>query len=411
LAVRVQCPHCGTVCQIQENHLGGNVTCGKCAKVFATRRPDSASAPPAETGAVTAAALPPKTPEGNKSLRQSALGGLWSGVQNFYQKIAKSGASAAPHQERAPVIGEAQTSADDEDLSLVLDGPAAATLRQEDAEKPQPPRLGADPPHVHGRFRLDLGGATSVGRVRDRNEDSYLVQYQSWCNLDARHEAALIVLADGMGGHHAGDLASLLAIQHIASALRDVWANFAPGAEEGKTTPWRDALEGAIRSANAAVHQQGQRDAAGKGMGATAAVVLVCDDRVEIGHVGDCRVYHFHEASLTQVTRDQTLVARMVELGQLSEQEAKDHPRGNEVTQALGKGADIQPAFCQLRLVPGDWLIVACDGLHAHVDARKLAEVLQAAPSAAALVAHHLVDLANFHGGTDNCTVVALRCY
>jgi protein phosphatase len=250
-----------------------------------------------------------------------------------------------------------------------------------------------------------------MGRVRDRNEDSFLVQQQSWCNLEARHDAALIVVADGMGGHHAGDRASGLTLQHIGTALRNTLASFGPGQPDQKSPSFREALEGAIKATNSVVFQVGQKEAAGKGMGATAAVVLVYDGQVEIGHAGDCRVYRFHDGSLNQVTRDQTLVARMVELGQLSEAEAKNHPKANEVTQAIGKGADIQPAHYQFKIVPGDWLVVACDGLHAHVDANKLVEVLHSAPFSAAMVAHHLVDLANYGGGTDNCTVVALRCY
>jgi serine/threonine protein phosphatase PrpC len=101
----------------------------------------------------------------------------------------------------------------------------------------------------------------------------------------------------------------------------------------------------------------------------------------------------------------------MVELGKLTAAEAKDHSKANEVTQAIGKGADIQPAYYKVRSAPGDWLIVACDGLHAHVDAEKLADALGAAPFSAALLANYLVELTNFHGGTDNCTVVAVRCY
>jgi protein phosphatase len=122
-------------------------------------------------------------------------------------------------------------------------------------------------------------------------------------------------------------------------------------------------------------------------------------------------VYHRRGDRLTQVTRDQTLVARMVELGQLSPQEALTHPSRNEVTDAIGRRFDLKPARYEVKLAPGDWLIVACDGLHAHVDDRLLDETIRKSAPSAAYLAHHLVDLANQRGGSDNCTVVAVRGY
>jgi len=140
-------------------------------------------------------------------------------------------------------------------------------------------------------------------------------------------------------------------------------------------------------------------------------VVLFWDGKVKVGHVGDCRVYHQRGDNLTQVTRDQTLVERMVELGQLTPKEALTHPARSEVLQAIGNYAEIAPAAYQLQLAAGDWLIVACDGLHTHVNNAKLQEAIRQAAPAAAALAQQLVDQANQRGGTDNCTVVAVRCY
>jgi protein phosphatase len=114
---------------------------------------------------------------------------------------------------------------------------------------------------------------------------------------------------------------------------------------------------------------------------------------------------------LTQVTRDQTLVARMVELGKLTPAEALVHPQRNEVTQAVGKHTQLLPAAYPLRLSAGDWLVVACDGLHAHVDEPMLRAALMPASASAGNLAQQLVDLANQRGGSDNCTVVAVRCW
>jgi protein phosphatase len=171
------------------------------------------------------------------------------------------------------------------------------------------------------------------------------------------------------------------------------------------------SIDAAMKEANRAVLQAAAADRKYKGMGATAAVVVVWNGRVVIGHVGDCRVYHQHAGQLRPVTRDQTLVNRMVELGQLTPQEAAGHPAGNEVLQAIGARAALDPAHYKLKLAPGDWLLVACDGLHAQVDDRTIQETVGRAPPSAALLANRLVDLADQSGGADNCTVVAVRCY
>jgi protein phosphatase len=172
-----------------------------------------------------------------------------------------------------------------------------------------------------------------------------------------------------------------------------------------------DSIQAAIKEANRVVHEVAKADRRYKGMGATAAVVVVWNGRVVTGHIGDCRVYHYHAAHLKQVTRDQTVVSRMVELGRLKPEEAAGHPASNEVLQAIGARTAIDPAQHKLKLVPGDWLLVACDGLHGQVDDPTIQATVSKAPPAAALLAGRLVDMADQSGGADNCTVVAVRCY
>jgi protein phosphatase len=297
---------------------------------------------------------------------------------------------------------------EDEELGIELDGPAAAALFSQPEVKPGGTRA---PAAQAGVCRLEVSGATSPGKVRDRNEDSFLVQHLTRTNLDRRREAALLAVVDGMGGHGAGDKASDLAVQTIGANLTSLLCGLLLGGQEPPLPALAEQLDAAIKAANRAVIQQAQKDASCRGMGATAAVALVWEGAALIGHVGDCRVYHQHDDKLIQVTRDQTLVARMVELGKLTPADALTHPQRNEVTQAIGKGGELRPAAHQLKLEPGDWLIVACDGLHAHVDERMLADaIVEAGPSAAAL-ASYLVELADKGGGSDNCTVVALRCF
>ena len=259
--------------------------------------------------------------------------------------------------------------------------------------------------------RLDIGCATSAGRVRNRNEDSLLVKHQKWCNADQAHEMALLVVADGMGGHEGGDQASGLVIRTVGAALSPLLDGALSGQFSDPAAPvLADLLNNALQEANRIVSRKGKSDPGCKGMGSTAAVVLIWNGQVLILHVGDCRVYHYREERLTQVTRDQTLVARMVELGKLTAREALTHPARNEVTQAVGKGADLEAGRYKLQLAPGDWLIVACDGLHAHVDGPTLEATLTESASSAAHVARQLVDMANRGGGSDNCTVIAVYC-
>ena len=171
-----------------------------------------------------------------------------------------------------------------------------------------------------------------------------------------------------------------------------------------------ELLERGLHEANRVVRQAAQDDADCKGMGSTAVALLVWDGRVSISLLGDCRVYHSRAGRLTQVTRDQTLVARMVELGQLTPEEAAKHPRRNEVSQAVGKYALIEPASYEVTLNPSDWLVASCDGLYAHVNDRMIQEAIAKAGSSAIVLADRLVELANQGGGSDNCTVVAVHC-
>jgi protein phosphatase len=282
----------------------------------------------------------------------------------------------------------------------------------------QPTALTGKPPSTEpipqtaGTLRLDVAGVTSVGRERSRNEDSFLVQHLTWSDLNQNHQLALVIVADGMGGHAGGDQAARLALRTIGATLAPL-LTAALGTEHREVTRagLANSIDGAIKEANRAVQQAAAADRRYKGMGATAAVVVVWNGRVVIGHVGDCRVYHQHAGRLNQLTRDQTLVNRMVELGQLRPEEAVGHPAGSQVLQAVGTRTAIEPARYKLKLVPGDWLLVACDGLHGQVDDRTIWATVSKAPPSAALLAGRLVDLADQSGGVDNCTVVAVRCY
>jgi protein phosphatase len=294
-----------------------------------------------------------------------------------------------------------------DELQFELDGPEAAEPGLGSSASPN--RSTEDTGDPLGLDCLDIGTATSPGRVRQRNEDSFLVQRLRWSNLDARHELALVVVADGMGGHDAGDMASGMMIRSIGASISSL---FAEALDESKTmlsaARLSDAVAASVSVANRNIYDLGQKQPSLRGMGATGAVILIVDGQAIVAHVGDCRVYHCVGDELRQITRDQTLVARMVELGQLTEEEALIHPSRHEVTHALGRFPNLSPSLVEVKLASGDWLIAASDGLHAHVHPSELRDNLNRSRSAIVL-AHHLVRLADQGGGSDNCTVAAIR--
>ncbi|GIW79666.1 MAG: hypothetical protein KatS3mg105_1473 [Gemmatales bacterium] len=417
------CPHCNGLCLIHEQYIGKAVTCGRCQQMFTVRAP--------------APAIPASTPSGQPlaSLAEKAKGVLrslvpFSKVDPYQIPPQHSGGAAAPPNPAGSSPPSAQpagafpaarpvTSEEDEDDSVEIDfGPGVASALQQRAAPPPPPTPIVSPgqtwsaPKATGVCRLDIAGATSPGMVRSRNEDSYLIQYINWANLDRRHELALLVVADGMGGHEAGDRASHMAIQTIAFSLSSFF-NGLVTSQISEPTPAQisQTINQAIRTANQTVHRAAQADNKLRGMGTTAAIVVVYNGQMVIGHVGDCRVYVYRAGKVTQLTRDQTLVEKMVQAGKLRPEEAANHPARNEVAQAIGRQATIEPALLQSKLAVGDWLIVACDGLHAHVNASKLENTIRESPPSASYLAHQLVALADQGGGTDNCTVVAVRCY
>ena len=172
-----------------------------------------------------------------------------------------------------------------------------------------------------------------------------------------------------MGGYEGGHQASRLAVQMIAATLAPVLAGGLTGQFKASSPEaLAENLDYALLEANRAVHRKAQSDPTCKGMGATAEVVLIWGGRALMGHVGDCRVYHQRGARLTQLTKDQTLVARMVELGTLTPREARcDTRTAMRWPRRSAKHPDLTPARYETSLTAGDWLIVASDGLHAHL--------------------------------------------
>jgi len=226
-----------------------------------------------------------------------------------------------------------------------------------------------------------MGAATDVGRVRDGNEDAYLVD-------DAM---GLVAVADGMGGHRAGEVASATALEALRAAI-----------SSGR--PLRESIE----DANTAVFTKSLTDTSLRGMGTTlTAGTLVAGGTVLVGHVGDSRAYLLHDGELRQVTVDHSLVEELVREGRLTVDEAAVHPQRSIITRALGVDATVEVDVYAVELAPGDRLLLCSDGLTGMLQPDDIAATLRREddPRRAAT---QLIDAANVAGGEDNITVVVV---
>jgi serine/threonine protein phosphatase PrpC len=265
--------------------------------------------------------------------------------------------------------------------------------------------------------RLDIAAWTTTGMVRSGNEDALAFLHGVESRQDELHEYALVLLADGMGGYEAGEVAAALAIQKLRENLlgQPMFSALAgkepPAAASFDVDKCKKVLETALKHANKEVHTAARTPGKGKrGMGCTAEAVYLDAANVVVGHVGDSRTYHLRQGRLIQLTRDQTLVSRLVELGQLTEEEAEHHERKNELQQAIGGQPDVTPGLYSAKLKRGDWVLVCSDGLTNHVPAADLEKMLlRETASSAEEAARRLLNLANLRGATDNASVVVVR--
>ena len=274
--------------------------------------------------------------------------------------------------------------------------------------------------------RLEIAAWTTTGMIRTGNEDAFALLHNCESRQDDVAESALLLLADGMGGYEAGEVAAVLALaalrknltaQKPFAALAGA-AAFTSDLPQGENnTPLRtevdeikQLLRAALKDANKQVFTALRSGIGRRGMGCTAEAVYVDGRNVVVGHVGDSRTYHFSEGRLVQLTRDQTLVNRLVELGTLTEEEAETHPRRNELQQAVGGQPDVEPGVYSAALKPGDFIIVCSDGLSNHVKNAQFRQFLHGDDGVSAeRAARRLMNLVNIEGATDNATVVVVR--
>jgi PPM family protein phosphatase len=229
----------------------------------------------------------------------------------------------------------------------------------------------------------DKAYRTDTGRQRRANEDAYYVR------------APVFVVADGMGGAQAGEVASRIAAEAFDRDL--------PESPES-------ALRMVFQSANREIHEHAARDEAHAGMGTTltAAIVDAGQDEVAIGHVGDSRAYRLRGTELRRLTQDHSLVEELRRKGQLTDEQAEEHPQRSIITRALGPEAEVEPDIHTEPARPGDIYLLCSDGLTTMLGEERITQILRAATGLDVAV-RRLVDEANRAGGRDNITAVAFR--
>ena len=265
-----------------------------------------------------------------------------------------------------------------EDLqAVVAEEPVNAPGR---AEMPVEGRAGADAVSGSNEF-ISWGSRSDVGLVRGHNEDSFLLR------------APLFVVSDGMGGHAAGEVASSIAVETVGE--------LAPGTAD-------DVLLGAaVEAANRAVIRGAEEGIGKPGMGCTATAVLVEKNHVAVAHVGDSRVYLLHQGTLVRITHDHSYVEELVDSGQITADEAREHPSRSIITRALGSDPDMYADHFTLEVNTGDRLILCSDGLSSMIPDSEI-ESLAVSSDTPQQAADNLVAAALTAGGADNVTVVVV---
>jgi serine/threonine protein phosphatase PrpC len=251
------------------------------------------------------------------------------------------------------------------------------------------------------RVRLDAVMVTDVGVVRDHNEDA--------AHIDGRR--AFFIVADGMGGHAAGEVASAMAVETVRKSLETARPTIDAFAKHPSDPGRRDLvqlLQNSVLSAHQAVYQRGSRESDKQGMGTTLDVVLVAGPEAFVAHVGDSRAYLIRDGRCAQITTDHTVAEVLVIEGKLSIEEAQVSPLRTILVNAIGVSADVGVEMAHLQLRPGDRLLLCSDGLHDYfVTEQEIADKLSGSDPNGAL--SEMVEMAKDRGGHDNITGVLVN--
>jgi serine/threonine protein phosphatase PrpC/CRP-like cAMP-binding protein len=246
---------------------------------------------------------------------------------------------------------------------------------------------------------IRFSASTDVGRLRDHNEDNFLID----------KKLCLFVVADGMGGHAAGEVASALAVRIIHEELKkEREAIEAAGAQSRGSRTILGLLEQAVQRACGKIHEEARADAQKRGMGTTLSALLIAGSHGFIAHVGDSRIYLFRDGRIQQVTEDHTVYNELIKRGKLTREQIEKVAQKNAITRAVGVYERVEVDTLTIEVLPGDQFLLASDGLHGYIAHNAELEPYFDEEDPAVATAG-LIELANRKGGKDNITAVLVR--
>ncbi len=340
------------------------------------------------------------------------------------QNEAAEEAHSADDADRQPINAEDEIEEDeqnkivtdelrDDEPDDVEDAPAPP---DEDEEEPGADTIIPEPPGItrplpeeatsaNKSGHLTYGQASDKGMVRSNNQDAAVSFYFASDTVEEQPDFGIFIVADGMGGHKEGEKASsMTASEVLQDIFRTVFLPMISGEEmTAERLTIREALQQSIQKANAIIRKEV------KDGGTTITAMVIVGDQAHIGHVGDSRAYVLVPGGdLEQITRDHSVVQRLIELDKINEQEAEQHEQRNVLYRAIGQNEDVEPDIMRKRLESNSYILLCSDGLWGMVDEADIKGVILQTPDPQE-ACNKLIALANTNGGTDNITAVILK--
>lgn len=248
---------------------------------------------------------------------------------------------------------------------------------------------------------LEIVRVTDVGLRREHNEDA----------IASDDMMGLVVLADGMGGYKAGEVASEIAVLSITAELKEAMQDWRRGRVDETLNMQAEAqlMIDAVKNANEAIYTVSQTQPQCAGMGTTLVLGLFTNNKLLVGHIGDSRMYRYRQAELTQITQDHSLLQEQINAGLITVEQAKYSSNKNLVTRALGIDPEVELELNEFEVEPEDIYLLCSDGLSDLVEDHAIQNTLNMLSSDLTETAHKLIEMANDHGGKDNISVILVR--
>lgn len=242
-------------------------------------------------------------------------------------------------------------------------------------------------------------GASHIGLVRKVNEDSF------YCQKEYEYgKPYLCIVADGMGGHNAGEIASKMAVTEIKKYIDEELVK----SVGYKLDDYKKLVKDAFLFANKAVYNRSIENVEYSGMGTTLTLALIVENNLIIGHVGDSRIYLIKDEKISKITEDHSYVAELIRNGTIKPEEANHHPQKNLITRALGTSSDLEVDIKNITLENGDFILMCTDGLSNMLSNNEILDTIISFKECKK-VCHELINKANANGGLDNVTVVVIE--